>query len=661
MGCRPDRRSEPEAQAFWDSRVIQPAETRLYGSKELKSSLALFDSLTRKAGVPDPYLQAQRYRFIANYHLFITKNDAATACYIDSGLAVLDTEDLQESYPRTYVHLLLFGGEMQFRLGHSGLSNRYFFQAKQWADRMLDPCARSSFTYNAAMVSYRQENFAQALAYFREAFRDQSRCPTMTTAIALQHQEILSNIGLCLVRLRRYDSAAVCFAGALQLAEQYRDSLGDITLEKIRGVVYGHLGKVAMAQGQLLKADSLIRQSVALNSRPGYENHHALGMQVDLAELYQRRGKAASFEATLTSIRYGLDTLPDEGIELSWRRLRYERDRDFGPPGSELASLKQYIRLKDTVEERRRVWVQADISRQLQSQEQAYRITALTRENEVSNHLLWASIALSGMGGIILVLIYQNYRRSKRHIRELKHFNETVSQQKAALEQSNREKDRILHVVAHDLRNPIGLTAYVSEMVLMEELEPKTRGSLQMIREAAQQALHLTDELLGQRTGPEALSRAPLDLVRLVRAAVEQAKVKAAEKGQTLSLSAGPEDLWVQADPVALNRVLVNLLANAIKFSPQGAPIEVLLQREDNRAACRIQDRGVGIAPGDLPLVFDRFTAARRPGTGGEKSFGLGLSICRELLTAHGGSIELGSRAGGGTEVLVTLPLMENV
>ncbi|RYZ25853.1 MAG: HAMP domain-containing histidine kinase, partial [Chitinophagaceae bacterium] len=208
--------------------------------------------------------------------------------------------------------------------------------------------------------------------------------------------------------------------------------------------------------------------------------------------------------------------------------------------------------------------------------------------------------------------------------------------------------------------NPIGLTAYVSDLILMEERSEKDKASIQMIKEASQQALTLTNELLGFTQESEEKLSETTALESIMEKAVKQHQFKAAEKGQFIQIENSEPDLLVTGNPEKLNRVVNNLLDNAIKFSPLQGKIFVGLQKEGNQALLTVADQGIGIPEDKRTNVFDRFTAARRQGTSGEKSFGLGLSICREIIEEQGGTIELQSTEKQGTVFYIRLPLAKN-
>ncbi|GAA4323400.1 tetratricopeptide repeat-containing sensor histidine kinase [Flaviaesturariibacter amylovorans] len=658
-GCR-QRECLPEKEevVYWDSRVLRPTYQTIERTRSLDSGLRVYDSLlARDPGPRTPFIRAQRSAVFGYYYYFINPNTVATARHVDTFLSYFNTRELQACYPRAYMGNMLHGGELAFQMRLYDKANEYYFRARSTAYAYLEPCERSGFFYRLGMVLYRQKSYSLSARNFLEAYRSQDLCPNQSAAIGLQQQEIQSNIGLCYVHLKRPDSALFHFRNALDVANRFRDSLGPVGMDMIHGVVYGNMAKVYVGRGQLDSAEHLFRKSLALNNRKGYEVRDAQLVALQLAEVYDRQQRYAAMRPLLDSVRIALDTIRDIEGEEAWLRLQYIYYRDTKQPLLELPTFKRYVALRDSLATHQKELEQADITRQLRDKDQDLQIRLLRKNNQLAQIYLWVSVLLALMAVVIILLIWNNYRRSKRNIAALRALNERVSQQKEELEAANREKDRILHVVAHDLRNPIGVTTYLADQMLLEEQTSENEGPLRMIKEASGMALALTNELLGLQSDAAPIERRRTELNALVRAAVTLMHPKALEKGQTIRMFAPEEPLYLLGWPDRLQRVVVNLLSNALKFSPAGSSVEIQVTRVDTAAWIAVRDEGIGIPEELRGVLFAPFSAARRTGTGGERSVGLGLSICREIVEAHGGSIIVESGTGVGTTFVVRLPL----
>ena len=149
------------------------------------------------------------------------------------------------------------------------------------------------------------------------------------------------------------------------------------------------------------------------------------------------------------------------------------------------------------------------------------------------------------------------------------------------------------------------------------------------------------------------LQKTRLDLAEIARDLVEEHQIPAEAQGVRLS-AAFPEPCMIFADRIQIERMLSNLLGNAIKYTPSGGAVKVKLHCEHNLVKLAVEDTGVGIAPDHLPHIFDRFY--RVPSADPEKGLGLGLSFVAWIVKAHGGTVEVESELQKGTRFLVTLP-----
>ena len=149
-----------------------------------------------------------------------------------------------------------------------------------------------------------------------------------------------------------------------------------------------------------------------------------------------------------------------------------------------------------------------------------------------------------------------------------------------------------------------------------------------------------------------------VDLVVLVMQVVED--VQALAQGRTVHLDAGTSPLLVYGDAGRLEQVLLNLLTNALAHAPEASRIDVRLRRVDDEVELQVQDYGRGITAAALPHLFNRFYQVARPDRPSQGGLGLGLFICQELVTAHGGRIDVGSTEGEGTTFTVWLPLLDS-
>jgi two-component system sensor histidine kinase/response regulator len=246
--------------------------------------------------------------------------------------------------------------------------------------------------------------------------------------------------------------------------------------------------------------------------------------------------------------------------------------------------------------------------------------------------------------------------------RELREHNVLLTQANAQLEQLNAMRARLSAMLVHDLKSPLQVigTALSGEVEDDSELLNHARGSYDKILRLVQELLEL---YRAQHMGSE-LEKKPIDLYDLAEAALSAARHPARQRGVSLVMQQLSRVPPVMGDPEKLDRVLANLLENAIKYTASGGSVHLLLGTERGTgveegvtfAMVSVTDTGPGIPAEDLPYIFDPYRQ-RDTQTSERGSVGLGLSIVRRLVANHGGQVRVHSRVGVGSEFRVLLPL----
>jgi len=226
----------------------------------------------------------------------------------------------------------------------------------------------------------------------------------------------------------------------------------------------------------------------------------------------------------------------------------------------------------------------------------------------------------------------------------------------ASLAQAEELRKNLMADVAHELRTPLAVVQGNLQAIL-DGVYPLEIAQVASLYDETRLLTRLVDDLHDLAladAGQLRLERAPVDLVALARAAVDHFAPAAEAAGVGLELATGADGApEVEGDAGRLAQVLRNLLSNALRHTPRGGRVSVRVDRADGWARIRVADTGSGIAPEDLSHVFDRFYRGDKSSGRGA---GLGLAIARQLVTAHGGRIEVASEPGAGTTFTVTLP-----
>ncbi len=231
------------------------------------------------------------------------------------------------------------------------------------------------------------------------------------------------------------------------------------------------------------------------------------------------------------------------------------------------------------------------------------------------------------------------------------------------LSQANAAKNQLLGMAAHDLRNPLASVRALAGLLQEDVAGPLNadqRDLVVTIQEASQSMLTLVNELLDTsvlESGEVAIARAEASLAELLEKEIRLQNLNAAGKGQRIVLAPGdPLPARLRFDPDKVRQVINNLLTNACKFSPPGSVITVHTAVTPGACTVAVQDQGPGIPENERHKLFQDFGRTSVRPTGGEKSTGLGLAICRRIMVAHGGSISAEPCPGGGSVFKFSLP-----
>ncbi len=224
------------------------------------------------------------------------------------------------------------------------------------------------------------------------------------------------------------------------------------------------------------------------------------------------------------------------------------------------------------------------------------------------------------------------------------------------LVQGVRSRDDVLAVVAHDLRNPLHAISIAANTLLLRFPDSTTRRSIHRIMRGTQRADRIVQDLLeinAIATNGFTIDTRPVETAELVLTALESQHGPASEASVIVATDLSPDLPRLEADEERLLEVLENLIGNALKFTSAGGTIVVGAARKEGEVLIWVKDSGSGIAPEQLPHIFDRFWQARKKERRGT---GLGLTICKAIVEAHGGQIWAETTAGAGTTLFFTVP-----
>lgn len=394
--------------------------------------------------------------------------------------------------------------------------------------------------------------------------------------------------------------------------------------------------------------------------------------------------RAASVGEDLGRLR-GLATGPGEGAHLAEATAAFERYRRLVADERELVARGERRRALGIAEREgraRALEVEAAIdrltgatyARMVEAQAEAARLEARTWTGVLL--ALGAAVGLALLGtAIVATRMTRSLRalsaatadvaagafrepirvETRDELGELAHSFNAMAAQIRRMEET---KDEFFAMISHELRSPLTSVREAAHLLRDEVPGPlgeKQARLVQIIGRSSDRLLRLVNQILelsGLRAGTLPLERRRVDLEHVIGRAVEELRPQAEEASVlVLHEQVGP-DFYVLGDEERLVELVVNLVANAIRFTPKGGRITARLVAAGGEVELQVEDTGVGIPAGDLPYIFESYRQARRD----RRGTGLGLAIVRGIAQAHGGRVTVESREGKGSRFTVLLP-----
>lgn len=479
-------------------------------------------------------------------------------------------------------------------------------------------------------------------------------------------QVLNANLALVMTQKGKYSEALELHSENLSKYGEYSPRLRSTTNVNI-GYLYEIQGDFDLALQHYRTAfeDGKIAES---NYEKGYALANMIGVMAELG-LFQ---EAHLYLDTLLPIAHILNSsrLLTETYRI--KATLAEKEGDFK---GALSHYKDYVELKDSIsiaqlnEETARLQNSVEVA----GHEAEVRIMQKEHEIELAlrgkqNLIIWIlCIGLTLVAIVAGILIWSVFSRSKalKKVQESSRIIQSqydqLKMQKERLEDLNREKDGLIGIVAHDLKSPLSKTMALVELVMSQGgINDQQKHALEMVLKTNSGANDLIRDLLdlnSMELGKSSESEQDIDLGDFFEEFKGTFSGEAERKKLNLFWPANAGGTFIHTYPSMLSRVLENLISNAIKFTPIGKQVHVLLETSNSGGiAIQIRDEGPGITEEDRQKLFKRFQRLSAQPTAGESSTGLGLAIAKTLVEKMGGNIKLTSPPGRGAEFTVYLP-----
>lgn len=649
--------------SFIDSNISLISKQQVTDKRE--ESLFI-DSLVRQMKLNDEQ-RGQYYRYKSSYYCYYLQIGDSAILYADSVLLLLKNFS-PDKYPEAFAMAYYTKGDALYASNLFNEAYTFYYKARQFKSTTTDYCSQKEYNYRLAMILYKQKKFKEAANSFKSSLEDAIQCEAGDIyASYYRKQELMNNIALSYYMLGNYDSATSYYNKALEFinAHQKVDTTTQFYDEMAKGVIYGNLGDVFRKKENLKEAEKLYQKSIQINFKKGGETIDAQYSYLKLAELYQETSRITDLENALKEIRVSLNKTPNPKGEIKWHKLSWKYYELIDNPIKAYYHLSEYQYLFEEDEKQNKKIYEVDINKQLELLEQENQLQIARQENEISHAYLLMSLAVMVFIILLSIVLARNWLLSKQHIKKLKELNETVHSQNeqleiamGALQKTLGEKDSILKLVAHDLRTPVASIPTMVEIIMSEENEEQKKEYLEMIKSACNSSLTLIAEIMATADiSSSNIEKEPTLLNEFINDCAAILDIKVKEKNQQLTVQYLENDISIPMNPEKMKRVVFNLVTNSVKFSKRDTSITVTLSVKDNHAIIKITDQGIGIPDKILPEIFNISKSGKRKGTEGEKSYGLGLNICKKIVEAHSGKISVISEEGKGSTFTVALPL----
>jgi len=628
---------------------------------KVQESIHYLDAAFQQIPAPGPIDQWEKYNHKVNFYLNYDFNLKKARLNADSMTFILKGNE--ERYKTEYANAIFTKGHVLLAERRYAEAFKYYYDGRTFAHQHLDSCSYFEFTSKLGLVRYSQGQYLKAIPYLKQALSENATCKTgdRFNKYFSFRQSTLTAIALAYELAGMPDSAVYYYQKGLAFIDQNAHKYPERKnfIETSRGVMYGNLGGVYAEQHQDKEAEHYLKESITVNSSPDHDFQDAQTAKLKLAGLYVRQGRFKEAGELLDQLEAYLgkegNNPTNENLRQRWYKVKWNYFDKTGQYQLAYPFIKKYQRAQDSVNKVSAGLRDIDMDAIFKDTEQQYKLALLKKDNELKTGYLTGFVVFSIMVVVILAGVWYSLRRSKELNNKLAQKNEQLQMALGSLEQSQQENTRIMKIVAHDLRNPIAAAVSIATLLLEnEELQPADREMLGLMKTSSLHSLDMIADLLNMNITAEGLTKEPVEIHTLLRYCIDLLKFKSSEKNQMITLHT--EEIVIPINREKIWRVISNIVVNAMKFSPEGSVINVALVDKQDTVQISVADHGIGIPENLRNRVFSMFTDAKRQGTSGEQSFGLGLAISRQIVEAHEGKIWFESNAGDGTTFYVELP-----
>ncbi len=626
------------------------------------------------------------YSFIADNYTYRIRNNDSAKYYWRLMLSFIDDKEINDTINQMRANVYNGLGIIYNREQNFDSPIMYYDNGLEILKDSKDSIFHAIYLRRIAMTYYQQELYEKASCLFIESLiclqpsianlkeqninRTKDNNYFRDTYIA---QEVIDNIGLCYYNLRNYDTAIYYYRKCIDFINCYAP-LFPINKEGWQGAKGVVFDNIATSFEAIKKDDSALyyyQQSLSISDSLVGDNFENMSTKIKLFNFYVKNKNLAKAKILYNDI----ESLVKNSTLSHHDKLRllFATSQYYQLTGAKELAYDYLIQWK-LENEKYEIDLNKSVNNQLLENINQYESDLKIKELKIK--ALSTNQRFIFFSGFMLLIIlificyfYFNQRLMKQlqsHIEAkeillLQLENEKKTQEVLANKFAikNLEKDFLIRSVVHDLLNPLaGIMLNIEIHELKQSISQSHDDLLNKIKGMVSNMIIICNDMIDFSSNKTFNLTFVIDnLIKTVSEAVENIKPITENKKQTVNiLTENNNEIISSYDSEKIIRLLVNLLNNASKFSKVGGQIDIHIFDQKNKVIIKVSDHGVGMPVSILDKIFSQQEVVGSLGTSGEKSNGIGLYICKQIVTAHNGIIEVDSKLGEGTSFTITLP-----
>ncbi|MEQ9423768.1 MAG: tetratricopeptide repeat protein [Cyclobacteriaceae bacterium] len=475
-----------------------------------------------------------------------------------------------------------------------------------------------------------------------------------------------NNIGIIYKNQKQYDSAEYQYQKALEIMLMIKSKYGE-------AVLYNNLGRLNFERGDYKEAIEFQEKAGIIQRENNYMEQLSISL-ADLMEVYvaqERYREAIEVGQEAYDLAFEFESYNNIGVASEGLAISYEELNDDSKALEFYKIFKQY---SDSITDQSRNEMIEQMQAKYETEQTEKENLVLRKNNEINaatiefqQYLIYGAIVIAILVLLIAINFYRTMQVRKKLTREILTQKDQIERQSDRLRELDKFKSRFFANVSHDLRTPLTLIKGRIDQLKGDEnsyLSEKGESILSKLERDNQQLLAFADEirqLISLEEGKLSLKFQSVSVNNFFRTIVKLFSSYAELREVKLTFkSAYPDDFKLNFDPANMQKVMYNLLSNAFKFTDAGDSVNVAIKQVDTGLLLIVEDTGAGISSEKKEKVFERFYQETDDEHQTREGLGIGLSLVKEIVHLHEGSIQLDSKKGLWTKFTIQLPSNED-